>query len=384
MENIENRFSTVLEMPQSGLDPTDEQSLLVDTLGREHTDLRVSLTDKCNFRCVYCMKEDRAFEPMNLELTTPELLKSVEVAKTLGINAVRLTGGEPLVRKDAVDVVGALSEMGFNDLSMTSNGSLLTRKVGGISVAQALKNAGLQRINISFDSLKPDRFEKIRRRSNFEKVMAGINEALEVGLDPVKLNVVLIRGINDDEILNFADFARKNYMEGTDLRVRFIEYMPLGDTGEKQEEWRPHKIVGQEEILETVRTKYDIGIGEVQDDHAPAGRWAFKDGQGEISIIPTMTNRFCGDCNRLRLTADGVVLPCLFSEKDFKLSVRNVLRNPAGYEAEDLAKVFKDAVSTKKWGQNRDKNQPGIFEEPGPYADGNNPKNNQTMSQIGG
>lgn len=358
---------------------------LVDSFGREITDLRVSLTDKCNFRCVYCMKEDRQFGKIALELTTPELLKTIGVGKELGINAIRFTGGEPLVRKDAVEVVREVNDMGFDDLAMTSNGSLLTRKIGGVSTAQALKDAGLDRINISYDSLQKDKFEKIRRRSNFDLVNAGVEEALNVGLTPVKLNVCLIRGINDDEILDFADFARENYAKGRDVRVRFIEYMPLGDTGENQEEWRPYKVVRQEEILETIRTKYPIEIGAIQDDHAPAGRWSFTDGTGEISIIPTMTNRFCGDCNRFRLTADGVILPCLFSEKDFaNLSVRNILRKSGGATNEEIANVFYKATNVKKWGQNRDKSSPGIYEDPKEYSSGNNPNNHVTMSGIGG
>lgn len=360
----------------------DQSVELVDSFGREHTDMRVSLTDRCNFRCVYCMKEDQAFEPMKLEMTTPELLRSLNVARELGINSIRFTGGEPLIRKDATRVVRETSEMGFEDLAMTTNGSLLTRKVGATSLAGELKNAGLERINVSCDSLNPEKFEKIRRRGKLENVLAGIEEARRVGLGPIKMNVVLIKGINDDEILDFAEYARESFRENNPTIVRFIEYMPLGETGEKQVEWSPDKIVSSEEVFNIINEKWPLKIASNQDDHAPAARWEFADGQGQIGTIPTMTNPFCANCNRLRLTADRFLMPCLFSQKKAKSSLRNAIRHPEGATDEELKQIFINTVWSKKKGQDRE--IPDIYINPGAYRSGSKVAQGVTMSQIGG
>ena len=344
--------------------------------------MRLSVTDRCNFRCIYCMKEDQTFGPMRLEMTTPEVIRVANVAHALGIRSLRLTGGEPLIRKDVVDVVRQLSRIGFEDLSLTTNGSLLTRRSGGISLAQALKEAGLDRVNISCDSLDPQKFSRIRRRGNLELVFAGIDEARRAGLTPIKVNVVVIRGQNDDEILEFARLARDSHATGTGIVPRFIEFMPLGETGEQQANWTQAKVVSAREIIETVRSRWPLKLASSQGDHAPATRWAFADGGGEIGVIPTMTNPFCSNCNRLRVTADGFVMRCLFSKKEGRFSLRDLMRtNPQCTDA-DLAEIFRRAVDSKKAGQDRDK--PDIYANPGRYSNGSRDAQGSTMSQIGG
>jgi cyclic pyranopterin phosphate synthase len=358
------------------------QSVLTDGFGREHTDMRISLTDKCNFRCVYCMREDQRFTLTKLELDTPELLRVARVAHRLGIRTIRLTGGEPLMRKDAVEVVRQLSTIGFEDISMTTNGSLLTRKVDGVTAAQALREAGLNRVNISCDSLQPDKFARIRRRGDFDVVMAGIAEAHRVGFSPIKMNTVVIRGQNDDEVLDFANYVRETWQAGTPVSVRFIEFMPLGETGEKQENWTKEKVVSSADIVKQIDAQWPLTISSSQKDHAPASRWAFKDGKGEIGVIPTMTNPFCSNCNRLRVTGDGFVMRCLFSRKDGKFALRNLMRRDGGCTDDEIADVFLAAVASKRAGQDREK--PDIFENPGKYVGGSQAVHQVSMSQIGG
>lgn len=356
--------------------------VLVDGFGREHTDMRLSITDRCNFRCYYCMKEDQRFAPLRLELDTPELVRVASIAHRLGIRSLRLTGGEPLMRKDAVDVVAALSAIGFDDLSMTTNGALLTRAASTSTLARALKDAGLDRLNISCDSLDPAKFARIRRRGDLAEVMAGLREAQDAGFGPIKVNVVVIRGQNDDEILDFAALARESAEDGRPVIVRFIEFMPLGETGENQANWSPGLVVSSREILATIRARWPLEIASGQADHAPAARWAFADGKGEIGVIPTMTNPFCANCNRLRVTADGFVMRCLFAKKEGKFSLRTVMRRQGGADDDELADVFRAAVRTKKAGQ--DRSVPDIFTEPGEYRSGSRAVTGVTMSQIGG
>jgi cyclic pyranopterin phosphate synthase len=355
---------------------------LLDTFGRDHTDMRLSLTDHCNFRCFYCMKEDQKFEPMRLELSTPELIRIARIARELGIVSLRLTGGEPLMRKDAVDVVKKLAALGFSDLSMTTNGSLLTRDHGGVTLAQALRSAGLDRLNVSCDSLDPEKFARIRRRGDLSAVWDGIRAAQDAGFSPIKMNVVLIRGENDDEIIDFARLARDSARAGAPIVVRFIEFMPLGETGEKQANWTPEKVVDSQDVLATIRERWPLEIATRQGDHAPASRWRFSDGVGEIGVIPTMTNPFCANCNRLRVTADGFVMRCLFSEKELPFSLRNMMRRREGSTDGEVAAVFREAVRTKKAGQDRD--VPDILTRPDGYLDGSRNVSGVTMSQIGG
>ncbi len=303
---------------------------LVDTFGRVHDDLRISVTDRCNLRCVYCMPEEGlTFLPRAELLDFEEIVRAAAVAHRLGVRSVRITGGEPLVRRDIVDLVRMLAAVGFADLSLTTNG------MGLATLARPLADAGLQRVNVSCDSLQADRYARLRRRGDLHRVLAGMAAAEEAGLAPMKVNVVLLPGENDDEILAFADFARR-----TGRIVRFIEYMPLDADGA----WQPDRVVEGARVVAEISARWPLEeVPGSKVDHAPAERFRFVDGGGEIGVVSSVTQPFCGTCNRLRLTADGSLRNCLFS--DDELSVRDVMRS--GGSDEDLATVFRRSV----WGK---------------------------------
>ncbi len=302
---------------------------LLDAYGRLHTDLRISVTDRCNLRCVYCMPEEgMTFLPREELLSFEEIARVARVARSLGVTSIRLTGGEPLVRKGLSDLVAMIAAQGFDDIAMTTNAMTLADH------ALALKEAGLTRVNISCDSLRPERFAQIRRRGHVATVLAAMDVAEEVGLTPLKVNVVLLRGRNDDEVLDFAAFARE-----THRLVRFIEFMPLDAQGD----WGRDQMVSGREVLETINARWPLVALDDAHHIAPAQRFAFADGAGEIGIISSVTEPFCGTCNRLRLTAEGAVRNCLFS--DDERSVRDVLRD-AGSD-EELANLLRRAVWAK-------------------------------------
>jgi cyclic pyranopterin phosphate synthase len=307
-----------------------EKGPLVDTFGRVHSDLRVSVTDRCNLRCTYCMTdEDQTFRPRGEILTFDEIERVARVARSLGVSALRLTGGEPLVRAGLVGLVARLAALGFEDLALTTNGTALAR------FAPALAAAGLQRVNVSCDSLRPERFAAIRRRGELGRVLAAMDAAEQAGLRPVKVNVVLQRGVNDDEIPDFVDFAR-----ATGREVRFIEFMPLDAEGR----WGREAVVPSAEVV--ARINPHSPLRPVERDGpavAPATVYEFIDGAGRIGVVATVTQPFCGTCNRLRLTADGAVRNCLFSDKE--LSVRELLRAGAGDD--EIALMLRRAV----WGK---------------------------------
>ena len=283
---------------------------LVDTFGRVHDDIRISVTDRCNLRCTYCMPErGMTFLPGPALLSFDEILRVASVARSLGVVAVRLTGGEPLVRRGLDRLIGGLRDLGFADVSLTTNGMLLT------PLLPELVGAGLGRVNVSCDSLRPDRFAAIRRRGDLATVLASMDAAESAGLPPVKVNVVLERGGNDDEILDFAAFAR-----ATGRVVRFIEFMPLDAEGA----WRRDRLVPGGEVVRQIGSRWPLTAVEGADVRAPAERFRFADGVGEIGVISSVTQPFCGTCNRLRLTADGAVRNCLFS--DDESDVRRTLR----------------------------------------------------------
>jgi cyclic pyranopterin phosphate synthase len=304
------------------------EGYLVDRYGRVHNDLRVSVTDRCNLRCVYCMPDvGMTFLPQHELLSFDEIVRVATVAASLGVTSLRLTGGEPLVRKGLVALIARLSLLGFEDLSLTTNGMLLT------PLASSLARAGLTRVNISCDSLRADRFESIRRRGDLATVLSSMDAAEAAGLLPLKVNVVILRGVNDDEILDFAAFARD-----TGRVVRFIEFMPLDAQGQ----WDKSRIVAGREIFERVSSVWPlepVGTG----GSAPAERFRFRDGGGEIGLISSVTQPFCGTCNRLRLTSDGALRNCLFS--DDELSVRALIRGGASDEA--IAALLRRAVWEK-------------------------------------
>ncbi len=329
------------------------QGPLVDGYGRVHADLRVSVTDRCNLRCAYCMPEEGVpFLPRAEILSFEEITRVAHVARALGVTALRLTGGEPLVRRGLVDLVGQLATVGFDDLALTTNGTVLA------PVAGELARAGLHRVNISCDSLKPERFAQIRRRGQLATVLAAMDAAEAAGLTPLKVNVVLISGVNDDEILDFAAFARRY-----GRTVRFIEFMPLDAEGG----WRRDQVVPSEDVLARINDSWPIEpIRPPNSDPAPADRYRFRDGAGEIGVVASVTRPFCGTCNRLRLTADGAVRNCLFS--DDEVSVRAVLRG--GGSDEDIALALRRSVWGKLPGHGI--NDPGFL------------RPSRSMSMIGG
>jgi GTP 3',8-cyclase len=300
---------------------------LIDGHGRVHTDLRISVTDRCNFRCIYCMpSEGMEWIPRSEILTFEEIARAASVMKGLGINTVRLTGGEPLVRAQLRVLLRMLDEVGFDDISLTTNGVGLTHLAGDLAAS------GLRRVNISCDSLRRERFIEMTRRDALDAVLEGMEAAESAGLLPVKVNCVMMAGINDDEILDFARFARE-----TGRVVRFIEYMPL----DADHAWERPQVVPGEAILETIDAVWPLeAIADRNEDPAPADRYRFSDGSGEIGVITSVTQAFCGTCNRLRLTADGAVRNCLFAPQEW--SLRDAMR--AGATDEQLGDLVRQAV----------------------------------------
>ncbi len=330
--------------------PTDGP--LVDRYGRVHDDLRLSVTDRCNLRCIYCMPDEgMTFLPRAEILSFEEIVRVAAVARGLGVRSVRLTGGEPLVRRGLRDLVAGIADLGFDDVALTTNGILLA------PVAKDLAAAGLRRVNVSCDSLRPDRFETIRRRGELDVVLGAMAAAEAAGLTPVKVNVVLLRGRNDDEILDFAAFARD-----TGRVVRFIEYMPLDAQGA----WDRDQLVPGREVVERIERVWPLVPVRQPTDPAPADRYRFADEIGEIGVISTVTEPFCGTCNRLRLTSDGAIRNCLFSDAEH--SVREVLRSGGGDE--DMAMLLRRAVWGKLPGHGI--NEPGFL------------RPRRSMSMIGG
>ena len=300
---------------------------LVDSFGRVHRDLRISVTDRCNFRCVYCMPEEGMdWTPREEILTFEEIERVARVlVERFDFDSIRLTGGEPTVRARLPVLVEKLAVLGV-DLAMTTNGATL-----GL-LADDLAAAGLARINISLDSLRADRFLALTRRDSLDQVIAGIDAAVAAGFDPVKVNVVLMRGINDDEVVDFATFGRERGVE-----VRFIEFMPLDADGA----WSAENVVPRDEIVAAVAAAYPLEA--VARDNNPAERYRYQDGQGAIGVIPTVTDAFCGTCDRVRLTAEGGLRNCLFALDEVDL--RGLLRD--GGSDDDLAAAVTANVAAK-------------------------------------
>ncbi len=294
-----------------------------DGLGRTIEYLRISLTDRCNFRCIYCMPEEGVCSlPHDEILRIEEMAHVVRIAADLGIKSVRLTGGEPLVRKGVVDLVREIAGTpGIENVSMTTNGVLLPQ------MADDLKRAGLSRVNISLDTLDADQFHYITRRGYLQQTLDGIEAALEAGFDPVKINAVTVRSLNQD----YLAFARLSV--DRPLHVRFIEYMPVGESsGVDGCGWGPGDVVPNEEVIEAINAQArEQGLPELVpagDDRplgwGPARYWEFPGAKGTVGFISALSNHFCAQCNRVRLTADGKLRPCLFSDLEF--DVRTPLR----------------------------------------------------------
>ncbi len=311
---------------------------LVDSLGRVHTSLRISVTDRCNIRCFYCMpNEDIQFRPRDEILTFEEIERFTRVAAQLGVNKVRLTGGEPLVRSGLEVLIGKLVALpGINDVAMTTNGLLLAEQ------AEALKRAGLHRLNISLDGLKEETFERIARRKGLHRVLEGIAAAQRVGFEGIRLNAVAIRGVTDDEIVPLGEFARQQHLE-----LRFIEFMPLDAEGN----WKTDQVISGDVIREKLEAAFGKLVPAARPDPSqPAMDYQFADGQGRIGFINPVTQPFCGDCNRLRITAEGKIRNCLFSIKEW--DARALLRSDASDE--HIAQRLVECVRAKKPGHGID------------------------------
>jgi cyclic pyranopterin phosphate synthase len=328
--------------------------VLRDTFGRIADDLRISVTDRCNFRCIYCMPAaGLPWIPRDEVLSFEEITRVTRVlVSDCGVRTIRLTGGEPLVRKGIEELTAMIAGLDEGlDIAMTTNGILLRDK------AAALKAAGLSRLNISLDTLQRDRFRNLARRDALERVLDGIRAAREAGFTRIKLNMVVMRGVNDDEVLDFARLAREEGYE-----VRFIEFMPLDADGI----WSPESVVASREIVDAIDREFPIE--PVHDQRpAPANRFRFRDGApGGIGVIPSVSDAFCKVCNRIRLTAEGRLRTCLFSlhEHDVKALLRG------GASDGEIVDFVRAAVWQKEEGH---KIGQADFVKPG-----------KTMSQIGG
>jgi len=330
-------------------------TMLVDSYERKIDYLRISVTDRCNLRCVYCMP------PEGIDLTEAgnilryeEFHRIARIAAAHGVSKIRITGGEPLVRKGIIEFLASLAEIpGIEDLSLTTNGVLLK------DYAQRLKDAGLKRVNVSLDSLQRERFQKMTRGDNLQDVLDGLDEAEKAGLTPVKINMVVIKGFNDDEVLDFALMSKtKPY------HIRFIEYMPFNT----QEGWQRDKCLTMKELKSIIEDR--LGplepIKDSKGGAGPARRYRWKDAPGEVGFISPVSEHFCGSCNRLRLTSDGKLRVCLFS--DSEIDIRKALRD--GSNDEEIERLLFKAVAEKPERHHINEN---IFK-----------KCSRTMSLIGG
>ncbi|RIQ28141.1 GTP 3',8-cyclase MoaA [Jiangella rhizosphaerae] len=325
--------------------------MLVDRYGRVATDLRVSLTDRCNLRCTYCMPEEGlAWLPRQDVLTDDEVVRLVRIAvERLGVREVRFTGGEPLLRRGLVDIVAACARLEPRpELSLTTNA------VGLARVAGALADAGLDRVNGSLDTLRPDRFETLTHRRRLDDVLAGLAAAREAGLDPIKINAVLMRGVNDDEAPELLAWALEHGYE-----LRFIEQMPL----DAQHGWDRATMVTAEEILASLQTVFSLTpLGDVERGSAPAETWLVGGGPARVGVIASVTRPFCGSCDRTRLTAEGQVRNCLFAREESDL--RGAMRS--GADDAELARRWEVAMAGKAAGHGID--DPGFLQPSRPMS----------------
>ncbi|RUS77179.1 hypothetical protein EGW08_015066 [Elysia chlorotica] len=305
---------------------------LTDTFGRQHTYLRISLIEKCNLRCQYCMPEEGVkLSPKDQILKAEEIIQLSRLFVSEGITKIRLTGGEPTVRPDLKEIISGLNELrplGLKGIGMTSNAITLQRRLAG------LQEAGLDQVNLSLDTLVPAKFEFITRRNGFDKVMAGIDKALELGYNPVKINCVVMRGFNDDEICNFVAFTEKKPID-----VRFIEYMPFG--GNK---WNSNKYISYEDMVKLIREKWPSFERLPDKPNITSKAFKVPGFTGQVGFVTAMSEHFCGSCNRLRMTADGNLKVCLLGNAE--VSLRDALRGNA--TDNELLEVIGAAVKRKK------------------------------------
>jgi cyclic pyranopterin phosphate synthase len=308
---------------------------LIDSFGRVHNNLRISVTDRCNIRCFYCMPADNVqFMPREELLSFEEIERVVRIGTTLGIDRVRLTGGEPLVRRELHRLIASLASIdGIRDIGLTTNGILLEEQAG------ELKAAGLQRLNVSLDALDAEVFRTVTRRDGFEKVIAGIQAARDAGFSPIKLNAVSIRGLTESQIIPFGPLARE-----TDTQVRFIEFMPL----DADAKWQRDKVLFAHEIVAILESEFGpLKPMTRADSSAPASQYQFADGRGRIGLIASVSQPFCMSCNRFRLTADGRLRNCLFSHEE--TDIRDLLRDEHADDRQ-ISEAMLQCIAAKKEG----------------------------------
>lgn len=327
---------------------------MVDGFGREINYMRISVTDRCNLRCLYCMPEEGIDSKLARKeiLSLEELARLTRIAALAGIKKVRLTGGEPLVRRNIeklVEYIAGIPEI--DDIALTTNGIRFK------PMANNLKRAGLKRVNFSLDSLKPERFRYITRGGDIKPVMESIFTALDLGLTPVKINTVVIRGFNDDELIDFASLAY-DYP----LHIRFIEFMPVGDLLF----WHEDKLIKSDQIKSRLEKEFELTLPDKIVGSGPAKYFSLKGGRGSVGFISPMSNHFCSECNRIRLTADGKLRGCLYSKNE--LDLWEAMKK--GATSEELVMLFLEAINNKP-GQHEMKSGWGV-------------ENERKMYQIGG
>lgn len=316
-----------------------------DKFKRNINYLRISITDRCNLRCVYCMPKDGVELAGHEEvLQLEEIVKIVQSAVMVGIRKVRLTGGEPLVRKGIADLIGLINDIPeIDDIALTTNGILLPEMAG------ELKKAGLSRVNISLDTLVPQKFADVTRGGLLSKAWLGVEAAQDAGFDPVKINTVIIRGFNDDEIWDFVELSRK-----LPLHIRFIELMPIGAS----ELWQENSYISTNELIQTISSRYELISEKEVAGSGPAKYYRIPGGNGTIGFISPISNHFCANCNRLRLTSEGQLRPCLQSPHEIDL--RTPLRS--GASPMEIANIIKMTIKNKPerhdmdvkgWGDNK-------------------------------
>ena len=305
---------------------------LTDSLGRVHSNLRMSVTDRCNIRCFYCMPEENVeFKPRSEILSFEELIRFARITAAMGVHRIRLTGGEPLVRKDLPALIGQLKQVeGITDVALTTNAVLLADQ------AESLKEAGLDRINISLDTLNDDTFFRLSRRRGIEKVIDGISAAQDVGIPTIRLNAIAIRGLTETEIIPLANFAIQRSLE-----LRFIEFMPL----DADDNWGNQSVLTGQEIRQILEDEFgELVAVDRPDTSQPAVDFRFATSAGRIGFINPVSQPFCDSCNRLRITAEGKVRNCLFSIEEW--DTRSLLRN--GSSDEQIEQLIRDCVAHKK------------------------------------
>ena len=313
---------------------------IIDSFGRIHTSLRVSVTDRCNIRCFYCMPEVVRFLPQREVLTFEEIFRVVRIASELGVTKIRLTGGEPLVRAELWKLVEMLVTLpGIEEVTMTTNGILLAEQ------AVPLKRAGLRRLNVSLDSIDPAMFQQITRRPGLEKVLAGIMAAKDAGFESIRLNAVSIKGLTESEIGPLAQFARQH-----ELDLRFIEFMPLDADGA----WERNQVLSGSAVVKIIEA--EVGALELaarSDLRQPAVDFQYVDGRGRVGFINSVSEPFCETCNRMRITAEGKFRNCLFSTVEWDL--RELLRS--GADDRQIAERIRECVAAKKAGHGMDSHE---------------------------